>query len=61
MAKLGAANPNWEVTLIKDGRHRDFQGAFLKAENWAFAGADLHQNRCVFVYFTGHGFQLNDT
>ena len=61
MVKLGAANDNWDVTLIKNGRHRDFRKAFMKAEAWGSEAEDLCQNRCIFVYYTGHGFQLNVT
>ena len=56
IAKLGAANPNWEVNMIKDGRHRDFRKAYNKAETWSIQAEEQCQNRCIFVYYTGHGF-----
>ena len=58
MRKLGAKaeNAHYEIIDLVDADLLTFKRAMNKAEDWLFEGAAEGEKRCLFFYYTGHGF-----
>lgn len=61
MKNLGSENANCKIVDLVDADHLDFKKAMNKAEEWLMEAAELGEKRCLFFYYTGHGFQQNWT
>ena len=57
--KLGAKDD--DIIHILDANRSTFKQEMNAAEAWILEGETLGENRCLFFYYTGHGFQQNWT
>jgi len=46
-----------DIIHILDADFTTFKLKMNEAETWLLKGESLRENRCLFFYFTGHGFQ----
>ena len=59
--KMGADPANSIIIDLVDPDLLKFRSAITQAETWLLEGAELGEKRCLFYYYTGHGFQQNWT
>ena len=52
--KLGAKDA--DIIHVLDADHSTFKKQMNAAEAWLLEGESLGENRCLFFYYTGHGF-----
>jgi len=61
MEGLGSDEPQNKLVILKDASYDTFRKELNKAEAWVDEADKEEENRCIFFYYTGHGFQHNWT
>ena len=59
--KLGAEAKHCILIEVVDADFMTFKKTMNRAENWLLEAEEMGEKRCLFFYYTGHGFQQNWT
>ena len=59
--RLGSDEKKNQLIYLEDVDYSGFRRVMNKAEAWLDEAEESGENRCIFFYYTGHGFQHNWT